>query len=284
MDANFNTVYTMKILLLYFTFFLALIGGSFSALSQKVSSPLVPEEPPKQIELGAVFGLGQNNLKGLYKADCDFCEFESGNGFGYSIGAVFAVDIRTFLQAGALLTYDSKSLASSFKSIESVGFFNPPNNYEKLDIPFRYNADISIGAFDFQPFIQATPFDFLFARLGLGVYFIASSNISNEKNLLKFKDTLKTGEIVDLSFEDGKKKTTLEDRKIPGLNSAQFYLEPAVGFNFRLSERFNLSPVFQYSIPLTQLSDEQEDFKINSWRISLELRHIVKPREPIDIE
>ncbi|MFC2131738.1 hypothetical protein ACFLSQ_09910 [Bacteroidota bacterium] len=273
----------MRILFLisFFIFYFSTLTATLFA--QKFSTPLEPQSPPKQTELGLLFGLGNNFQTGIYQPYCDECQFEDGNKLGFSAGLVFLRDFNKTFQWGASLTYNSRSTRSSYIVNEMVQILidpKDPNKYEERPIPFRNIGEIDVGELSLQPFFQWSPVQFAFIRLGFGASIITNANFLHTKELLKFKDTLTTGEIVDITIDgDDPNQKVVEDREMPGINTFQMSLEPAIGFNFEISPQIYLSPLFQYSIPLTKLSNIQKDFNINKWRITIELRFAIKIRE-----
>ncbi len=275
-----NTVNIMRLLFFIFNIILLAIFSTQVMPAQSNSSPLKPEASPKQMEAGLLFGLGQNIQDGIYYPRCEECQFENGDGFGLTFGLVFLRDFNKYLQWGSSVYYESKNISTSYKITEMVPVKLGNGDIDNRVIPFRNIGDLSFGFLTFQPFIQFSPYEFVYLRIGLSSSLIASSNITHTKELLKFRDTLSSGEIVSLKIDDKNPKSKiLENRDIPDLNLFDFSVQPMLGFNINLSPQFYLSPYFQYSIPLTDISNSQKDFRIFSWRIMLELRMALQLRQ-----
>lgn len=270
----------MRILFFIFKLIILSFISSMILVAQKIPSPLKPEAPPKQMEIGVRLGLGQNIQNGTYYPRCEVCQFENANGFGLDLGVIFLKDFNKYLQWGGSLSYETKNISTSYRITELVPVVLQNSDVDNRPIPFRNIGDLSFGFLSLEPFIQFSPYEFVFLRVGLSSSLIAYSNITHTKELLKFRDTLSTGEIVSIKVAgQNPKSTILENRDVPDINSLQFFVQPVLGFNIHLSSQFYLSPYFQYSIPLTDISNSQEDFRVFSWRIMLELRMALKLRQ-----
>jgi hypothetical protein len=275
----------MRILFLNTFLLLGLLFFNSNLEAQRPASPLEPQTPPKQMELGLLIGLGNNwesgsYNSGLYLLKCKKCTFEDGNNIGITAGIVFNRDFNEYFQWGASLLYITKNIESSFKITEMVTVESGTYS-EDRPIPFNYKASFEVGMLSIQPHLTFSPYPFLFMRLGFGASIITSANIIHTKELTKFYDVLSNGLPVSLIIDENGKDIRIqeiENSEIPGINRFQLSLEPAFGFNFELASQIYLSPLFQYSIPLTQISNIQKDFNINNWRISLELRLALKMR------
>ncbi len=270
----------MRILFGYKIFFIIWFLSGHLLFSQKLGTPLEPQAPPKQTEIGLIFGLGNNFQSGIYYPKCEVCEFEDAQGLGFTVGGIFIRDIKPYLQYGATLTFNSLSANSSYQETDSVPILiNPPDDYENRAIPFRKSAEFGIGMLEFNPFLQWSPQKYFFLRLGFSASVYTDYNYKQTMELLKLTDTLSTGEIVDYQIDhDNPRLKTVEDNDIPGINPFRFSLEPCFGFTFEISNQIIFNPSFSYSIPLTQISSIQKDFNINKWRILLELRLAIKLR------
>jgi hypothetical protein len=264
----------MIILLRNIIFISVLIFSGSLLFAQKLATPLEPQAPPKQTEVGIVFGLGNNFQSGIYQPECETCKFENAQGLGITVGAIYIKDFVPEFQWGSLLTFSTLNSETSYQKTELNKIrTNPPFSYEERPIPYRNKAEFKISEISLNPFLQWQPLDFMFFRLGIGTTIISQNNFIQTKELLKFRDTLSTGEIVDLKFDSTHTKMiTLEDNNIKGTNIIQFSLEPMLGFNFEISNQIYFLPYFSYSIPLTSFSSEQTNLNFSKWRIMLELR------------
>jgi outer membrane protein with beta-barrel domain len=271
----------MRILLVILLFISTTFFYLPDSYAQKTSSPLKPKSPPKQAEVGFLFGLGGNHQSGIYQQpNCDTCKFEGGNGVGYTLGFVFEQDFTSYLQWGASFRFVSKSIEASFLKTEDVNLVSIEDGDSYIrPIPFENTAEYDINSLSFQPHIKWSVFPWAFIRLGIGATYITSAHFTHTKELLKFSDTLDTGGWGPLELDgDNPKIGVVDDIDMPNISKIQFSLEPSIGFNFEISRQIYLSPVFQYSIPLTNLVSDQADFNISNWRILIELRMAIRLR------
>jgi hypothetical protein len=270
----------MRILLLVcFLIVCMQIFGS-NAYSQKIASPLQPQAVPKQIEIGITFGLGNNSISGIYHAECKDCIFDSGNKLGFTAGLLYLKDFNRHFQWGISLRYISENVESTFIKFESVPIEIEPGIFEETIIPFKNTGKFNIAKLNTTPFIQWMPAEFIILRTGISASHLTNSNFRHTKELLKFKDTLSSGEIVDVSIDgDNPRKAILEDKDITKINLLHFSQIITLGFNFEITQQIYLSPLFEYTIPFTKLLNQPKNFNIINWRISAELRYAFKIRK-----
>ncbi len=242
-------------------------------VSQNLSSPIMPAEIPKDSYLGFVFGVGQNYQSGKFFVDCQNCEFENGVQTGITVGLTYKREINKFLNWGAMFLYDSYNIESKFKETEIFQYeFSPTEDAVSIPIEFRHTAKADFGMLSANPFIEFTPASFFFARLGFNAGFVVGANINHQKELLTKKAKLENGVTVDIKLADSKQTTeVVEDGEFPQINSFQMAVTPMIGFIIPFSKSIIFSPYYLHRIPLNNLSEFGEDFKISSYRVMFEL-------------
>ncbi len=272
----------MKILFKLLIFLGLFLSVSFPSRGDQISTPLEPAPEPKQTEVGFFFGVGGNYQIGTLVPNCRSCLFDGGSKAGVSLGLTFWRDFNRRFQWGVSALYDSKSFDAVFKEIESVPIFiEEKNEYENRPIPFKNTAELGLSYFTVRPFLQYSPARYFFVRLGFDLSLATTATIKHTKELLKFKDTLSGGQIVDLSFPDSDDplKIVLQDGDFGAKNAFRFGLVPEIGFSFEISPQIYMSPALSYEIPLTKFASPPNDFKIESFRFVAEFRLAIKLRD-----
>jgi hypothetical protein len=273
MNIKITSRFSIILLLALFAYFCPVYG-------QNLSTPLEPQAPPLKSELGLFIGLGQNVELGSFNTSGCPCEFEGGTGLDFIIGALYEHEIVPAIRYGIAVGYNPKSLTSTFREREMVGFMpKGASDSEYVPIWFRYRTQSNFSYFPVIPYLKWQPSKIMFLKLGLDASFLVSSHLTHTKEVLDNTATLSTGEIVSVSFADGTNTHTLADGKFPSPNSMVWSLEPSLGFNIQLSKKIFLSPVLQFSIPLSTVADYGNGFKFSAWRIIFELRMDNTPKE-----
>jgi len=263
--------------LLFFAFIVSTYIAIFSiANAQKLATPLKPEEYPYDNEIGILFGLGGNIQSGIFKSSCD-CDFENGTGFGYTFGALYEYEILQTLELGAAALIDYRGVASEYQEIESVPVTSQHSGLsERVNVLFTNQGEADLTYLSFVPYVKWNPFRFMFVRLGLNVGFPISTNIKHTKILETKTAKLSTGEIVSIELPDGDgNQQIIQDDEMPEVNSPFLALDPAIGFTIHLSDKLSFAPVFQYSIPLSNISETGNDFKVSTWRVLFEFKYSI---------
>ncbi len=263
---------------------LLIVALSINVFGQREEpSPLKPGKFHTQRETGIYFGTGLNIQSGSFLTACDCPAFEDGTGFGWKLGLLYEQDITPVLQIGAALGINQLGVTASYQYNKDRVFTTDVGGTvisDTVPILFRQQAETQFLNFDLMPYFKWTATDFFFVRLGFNVAFNIGSNITHSEEILQTTVKLpSTGEIVEVTFEDGSTKVIVEDNEFPDIVSPQFYIVPAVGFNIQLSTNIFLSPVFDYSLPLTELSGNDTNFKVSNWRFVAELRWAIKLRQ-----
>lgn len=262
---------------------------SYNGLNaQKQSTPLEAQAPPKQTEIGGLIGFGYNFQMGDFIPSrylnpdthpCKYCKFDNGDNFGLTLGLVFERDITEDFQWGTSLRYTDKSIDASYIKYDTVALEIKPGIYEDRALPFKNMGEFDVSMISVNPYVKWSFLKFMFVRVGLDVYLLTTANINQTKELLKFRDTLATGEIVHITLRDYPNYIAqIDKREIPEKNLFQFSVSPAFGFNFEISNQLYLSPYFEFSVPFTNITNQQPEFTIANWRFMVELRLALKLR------
>jgi len=258
--------------------FIILVGLNFTAgnlFSQVLSNPISPASQPNPSYLGVTIGFGQNFQSGKMFVDCPGCVFEEGNKFGFTFGIYYEKSIFVEGYLGIDLLYNTSGLKSSYIENEIVEVKSQEIDFrENVILPFRHTADLDVSTLSFSPYFKILPFDFMFFKLGFGYNLALSSNLKHDKELLKKEVILSNGTVTKVKLADTKGYTaTVQDGEYTELEKSFFTINPSIGFNIPFDEQKNIifSPWFMYSIPLSAMSKNGEDFKINGWRILFSL-------------
>ncbi len=247
--------------------------GNNKLFSQYLDTPLNPAKDKVQGWNGFIFGLGQNFQSGEYYVDCEDCIFDGGVNTGFTLGYSYDRRPIEWLKYGIAIYYDNSGIKNTFSETELVNFqLENSDIKEKVPVKFKHNSDVDLHLLTAMPYLKFEPFNWYFFRLGLGVSYILSSKINHTKELLQNTATLSNGSVVTIKISDSdENKVTIQDSPIRELNSIQWNLIPATGFKFNFSETTYLLTYIQYNIPFTNISEQGKDYKINEWRLFLEL-------------
>lgn len=258
--------------------FIILVGFNlfyFEAFSQNLSNPIDPADLEKPMYLGATIGLGQNYQSGSLYVDCANCEFIDGNKFNFTIGLYLEKTIFTGGLIGIDALFSTGGLKSSYQENETVEVVDLTSDFrENVIIPFRHTADLTVQDISFVPYLKLEPFNFMFLKFGLSYNMNISSNLTHTKELLKREITLSNGVVTRVQLADYKGTiATVQDGEFAELESSYLAFNPSIGFNIPFDKERNVvfSPWLSYSIPLSKMATNSNDFKINKWLIMLSL-------------
>ncbi len=251
---------------------------SNTAITQQLATPILPGTLPLDRQLGLLIGFGSNYQSGEFLVECDDCIFDKGTGFGFAIGALYENEVFTDILIGGQVLYDIMNITSTYREREPINFrIEDTDEFETVPVLFRHKGEVDVSYLTITPYIKWTPAHFFFIKMGLSGSFVTTANIKHTQELLDKKILLSNGETATINFGDGTGNTrTIQDNKLPQLNSFQLSFTPAIAFNFRLSHRLFFSPEFQYNLPFNNISEYGKDFKINSWRFLIEFRYSLK--------
>ena len=280
----------MNLLLKSALLYLLLIFASGTAKTQIIADPLTPSGIPMLEDAGVFAGVGGNIQNGAFYSNCP-CDFIDGRGLSFVAGFLYEKELFPKFRYGADALYRSDKLNSSYIEIEPVTVVSAiSGKRETVKASSRHTGDLALSSIALQPFIKFYPFQPLYFKLAFSVSIPVSSNIIHTQELLKKTTLLSTGEIGNIYFtnEDGSINNasiiTLQDEKYPELNGIYLGLIPTIGIDFRLSKKMNLSPSFQFYIPIGNISDysappsypgsvDYKGFSITSWYFRIEFRH-----------
>lgn len=219
---------------------------------------------------GVFFGLGANFQTGEYQPVCDNCLFDEASGFGFTAGLILNEQFLTnSIAIGGAAGIDYMSQSGAYRSVEAIQYRNAETN-EILtkDGIMRYEAETSYMSFVFMPYIKWEPAEVFFFRVGFtGLIPISSEVYFTEnpaQNIIKDPDGTIYAVEADL--------TVIDDGEVEEVNSFLMYLNPAIGFNIDLANDIQFSPIFQYNIPVSNISESGNNYQLHSWRIMFELR------------
>lgn len=245
-----------------------------AAIAQKLpSSPLAPGEKPIEKGFGLFMGIGNNaELGSIHTSACN-CEFSGGNKFGFTAGILYEHGFNPLLMWGISGIVDLRNVSAAFKEWEMIDAHSLITDYsEKVNVLMRHTADISLTYLTAYPYLKLTPLDFFYLRLGPGISYLASANITHTKYLQTTSVTLTTGEEVTLNIGQNGTSQVIENDKIPATNSIQYEIISMIGFNIPFGTNINLSPGFMFAEPLSNIRTNGDTFRTSAWRVFLELR------------
>lgn len=268
---------------IFFTSFFALFVVPCFAYAQReeTSSPLGPGLARTQREVGILVGLGPSWQSGEFFPNCNCPNFTDGGKINFFTGFLYQQDFTPFLQWGGILGYQLLSSTASFQQKELVPFISESGKDTfNAFVNFRQQAKTSFNYISLTPFVNLTPFEFAFFRLGINIAFPISAGILHMKELLDRTVRLENGEIVKL-YLPGTNSTiaTIEDGKIENLTSPFISLVPSVGFLFNLGVNVFAGLTYTQGIPLTTNTSRGKDFQLNYWLLMLELRVALQSRK-----
>ena len=236
------------------------------------SSPIQPEQEPQRHYLGMILGLGQNIQLGDAYVDCPSAIFTGGTKFGYSLGLLYEYTLSEKFTVGVSATYNSHGIDATFTETEPCSIDYVVNGVPQTtvaNISFKNDLAVDLGNIAIAPYIKWNPWKFMFLRVGVAVGTNVSTSLIHTKTVAQRTVRLPNGEIWTVKV-DG--EPTLQDSEVLEAVSPQIYIQPALGFNIPFSEKLIFSPIFEYGIPLENVSDWGDNFKVSTWRINFELR------------
>lgn len=261
--------------------FIAIIFPISNLFSQRpIDSPIEAARQPAESHLGFFIGFGQNFSSGsIFNIDdyCD-CEFEDAIGLDIILGGVLEREITESLYFGISLAYNYRSANSNYKEVSlekfSAEITQPDGSIINLNdsaiVNFQQSADIDMHIISAMPFIKLDLANILFVRFGFSIGIPIATNFLHKQEVLDGRiKMLGSGLEGPISLAgDG----IISEDKISNIISPIMSLEPALGFNFNLEENLKLSPIFQFSIPISNITENGSDFKFSTWRLVLEFR------------
>jgi len=271
-----------KFKLIKITLFLLIFSYENNLFAQRIADPLNPEKFQTQREFGFLAGIGANIQLGSFKANCDCPHFDTGSGFGYTLGALYEQDINPVFQWGFAGLYKSLYIRSSYQ-INKLRYFQSTktNDYDSALIAFTQIGETNVSMLSVMPYLKMDLSNWLFVRLGFEAGYLLNANIKHTEELLQNRVTLiGSGLPVTVEYNNGRgNSVVVQDSALTMVNSFQMYVTPQIGFNIPLAENVNLSPLVDFSFPLNKISENINGFKIWSWRVLCELRIALQMRQ-----
>lgn len=215
--------------------------------------------------------------QGTLITDCP-CEFTGGAGSGFAAGLVFERFTQFNFSWGIAAGMESVNLKAHFREREGIQQRSPATGREyNVPAEFRHTAELSIQNFNVTPYLKYSPFSVFFVRLGANARISATGNLTHKKELTQDSVLLPTGELARLRIPDAQdgRTITLQDSPYNGFASAQLNAHITLGLDFKLSRQIFLTPLFNYSLPLTDLSSSETAFSLHQSTFIMELRVII---------
>lgn len=250
------------------------IVGSNLTIAQEstTSDPLTPGIRLKPNRLGIVVGPSFHMQDGSFTTQCGD-RFEKGAQTGYLIGVVY----KRFLTAspfayGVRLSYQTRNISAiynEYELIDNIPSSTPGQTLEE-SILFRNEAQIDFSLLTLTPYVEWSPFWNAFAHVGIMPGIVLSSHVTHTKNPAQEYITLDDGQVVRVSFgenETGEPQDVIEDGAVPQLQQFQVAIVGGVGIDIPVSEKMVITPLYQYAVPLTVLSERGASFKIRASQI-----------------
>jgi hypothetical protein len=240
------------------------------------SDPLMARKKLIYDMVGVFAGISGNSQGGTFTTSCD-CQFSGGGGTTFTAGVLWERLTKSDITWGGFLSIEGRGVESRFQEVEGIPMTSPSTGQSyTVPVTFRNIANTRVLTTTLSPYVKIEPLPWLFARLGPGISFVISGNVSHDKELMSTDVTLPGGEqaAVKLANSDGT-TVRLEDVEIPELQRLQISAIGAIGANFRVSKRVSLGPMVQYVFPFTGLSSRNADFTIRSFQFLLEARMIL---------
>lgn len=247
----------------------------FEVFSQTLANPIAPGKLVTPSYLGATIGFGQNYQSGSMFVDCANCEFLDGNKFNFTVGMFYERNIFDWGKLGVDVLFSTGGLKSAYLENENVEVIDAGSDFrENVVIPFRHTADLSLQDLSIIPYLKLEPFSFVYFKFGFSYNMNLSSSFTHTKELLKREVTLSNGVVTKVQLADYKGTiATIQEGEFKELESSYFALNPSIGFNipFDKDKKIVFSPWLTYSIPLSKMATNSDDFKIAKWQIMLSL-------------
>jgi hypothetical protein len=279
----------MKTIILAAALGLALTSGAFAQKpvtvgDEELSSPLAPGVTFYRFRLGATLGAGPAFQSGELKTDvCDCPAFTDGAGHTLAAGLVGEYYATANLDFGLLLALDYKTINALYREYEAVPLKQTATG-EIINqrVQFRHTTDASVTALAVHPFVKFHPYKGIFVRTGPSFNFAMSSSLRHEKELLDRTARLPNGEEVELSLNlsdprvFSATKALIQDTELPGIKSPAMLWNIAAGIDIRAGRKMVITPLFQYSLPMSDISSSGSAFRMSGWLIMAEVKVRIK--------
>jgi hypothetical protein len=255
--------------------FLACTCGVAAQTNVLESDPLSARRLIIYDQVGAYAGMVFNGQGGTIVSECN-CEFTGGAATGFAGGFMFEKLTRSQFYWGVTFGYENRSVTGQFREIEGVVQTAPNGRQYTVPITFMNEADVSLHLVTLAPYLKYEFFNLLFAKAGVGMSYVFSSNLIHTKTLESTEVTFPNGETASVYLPDAPSGSVeLQNGPIENLNPFQISAQLGVGLDLRLGKKVFLSPVFQYVQPLTSMNSGETTFSVRSFQIFFEGRLIL---------
>lgn len=234
-----------------------------------------PGAPPPMI--GLELGVGAHQQVGTFQAACG-CSFETGDGKGFLGNVVFELPVNYEVAFGVKAGIDFKN-TSGVAYVHDTSVIRFVRNGDSLTttgrVDFNRNGNVSTTYLDFTPYARYQFYrDGPFVQVGPSVGILMSNHFTHTRELQKTTATLEDGTTIDnIKFENGTREETLEDGPVTNAKSIRLAALLTGGYDFAVSERSVMSPMFTIDLPLSTIRDDAASgWKMMSFYASVALK------------
>lgn len=209
---------------------------------------------------------------GIFYTKCGD-RFEQGASTGFAVGALYKRFISTSQFAyGIRLTYETRNIKAIYNEYELIEDIPSSVSGEtfKASVLFRNEAELQFSLLSVTPYVEWSPFWNAFLHAGVMPQFVFGTHVQHAKNLAQEFVTLGDGRVERISIDgENEQQATVEDGSIPDVPSVQFALVGGLGIDIPVSKKVTITPLYQYALPLTVLSERGQSFRIRASQLLL---------------
>lgn len=262
---------------------LLFVFAGATAFAQKGdASPLGPDQFFERA--GGYISFGGIRQTGSFSVDCPCQDFSGGGGAEFAIGGLyeyFPVDgLKWGINAG--FQYRSMDARYVLREDTTLRSLDGMSSFSNIAIPFRHTSNISVQSFTIAPYLKHFLARTLFVRLGASAQIIVGASKNFHKVLLTNTVTLPNDDVVSIGLDRaaleaagkrliGENEVVIQEGSMSDVSAFQLSLQPAVGFQWQVSKRIFLVPMFEYSLPLTSVSSVDTGLRMNAFRGVVEI-------------
>lgn len=209
----------------------------------------------------------KNMQSGSFKTNCG-CKNESGKGNSGIVALFIELESNRYFNFGAKLGLDFKSTSSSYNIQDTVTFTTIDNRVEAGALTLTKRTDVSATYLFIAPYLSLTPFGpGFFVRIAPEFGSLMHSRLIDTRELpnTAVLKTITGDSVIDLRFQNGSNKETLEDGPIQEANKLRIAVFFSAGYDFRILDNLSLLPEASYNLPLTTISSSSQS---SNWKIS----------------
>lgn len=262
---------------------LLFVCAGATAFAQKGdASPLGPDQFFERA--GGYISFGGIRQTGSFSVDCPCQDFSGGGGAEFAIGGLyeyFPVDgLKWGINAG--FQYRSMDARYVLREDTTLRSLDGMSSFSNVAIPFRHTSNISVQSFTIAPYLKHFLARTFFVRLGASAQIIVGASKNFHKVLLTNTVTLPNDDVVSIGLDRaaleaagkrliGENEVVIQEGSMSDVSVFQLSLQPAVGFQWQVSKRIFLVPMFEYSLPLTSVSSVDTGLRMNAFRGVVEI-------------